>query len=73
MAKAALVAPVQVPEEAVRVYPVLANWIAMLLKVATPLTASTAVVPESVPPLAVVLSATVTRSVAFVIGLPDAS
>src|SRR2546426_1067373 len=73
MAKDLLVAPVKVPDETVSVYPVLADWIERLLKIATPLTAFTAVVLNSVPPLGFVPSATVTRSVALVIVLPDAS
>jgi hypothetical protein len=63
IAKAALVAPVRPLALAARVYPDPARVMDKLENVATPLTAATVVVPESVPPAGLVPIATVTLPV----------
>ncbi len=73
MSKGVLVAPRKVPPEAVRVYPEFAGRIERSLKVATPLTAFTVVVPKSVAPIELPPSATVTVSLALMTALPKVS
>jgi hypothetical protein len=73
MLNAELVAPVSVPDEALSVYPVPALSIDRFENVATPLTALTLVVPESVPLLGFVPIAIVIDAVEVVTVLPPAS
>ncbi len=71
--KVLLVAPVSVPLVALRVYPVPVLLIDKLLKVATPLTAFTGVVPLSVPPPGLAPMAMVIEALLPVTVLPKAS
>src|SRR5258706_320357 len=71
--KAAEVAPVRAPDAAVRVYPVPTLSMERLEKVATPLTAATVVVPESVPPPGLVPMAMATLALELVTVFPKAS
>src|SRR5688572_22307527 len=73
MVNAELDAPVSAPDAAVRVYPTPALSIERLENVATPLTAATVVVPESVPPPGLVPIATVMLAVELVTVFPNAS
>jgi hypothetical protein len=73
MVNAALVVLVSVPDAAANVYPVPALSIVRPLKLATPFTAFTVAVPESVPPLGFTAIATVTAFVALGTVLPEAS
>src|SRR5262245_25444110 len=73
MLNAELDAPVSAPEAAVSVYPVPDLSMERLEKVATPPTADTVVVPDSVPPPGLVPMATVMLAVELVTVLPKAS
>src|SRR5262245_54656860 len=73
MLNAAEVAPVSGAEAAVSVYPVPTLSMERLENVATPLTADTVVVPDSVPPPGLVPMATVTLAVELVTVLLKAS
>ncbi len=68
--KLLLVAPVRVVADAVSVYPVPRVSMLMFAKVATPLTAATVVVPESVPLAGLTPIASVMLVVAVVTELP---
>src|SRR5438876_1112833 len=71
MVNAELDAPVRAPDAAVRVYPAPALSMDRLENVATPLTAATVVVPESVPPPGLVPIAAVMLAVELVTVLPN--
>ena len=73
MLNAPLTAAVSVPDDAVSVYPVPTLSMLRPLNVATPLTASTVVVPESVPPPGFVAIARVTSPVKLITVFPSAS
>ena len=73
MLRALLVTPVKLPELAASVYPVPALSMESPLKRATPFTAFTLAVPDSVPPPALFAIARVTASRAVVMRLPLAS
>jgi len=69
----ALVAPASAPEVALTVKPVPGRSMLSVGNVATPFTAATLVVPDSVPPLGLVPIATVTLPVKLVTAFPPAS
>src|SRR3954471_21703918 len=73
MVNAELDAPVSAPDAAVSVYPAPALSMERLENVATPLTAATVVVPDSVPPPGLVPMATVMPAVEPVTVFPNAS
>ena len=73
MLNGTLVTPVRPPALAMSVYPALTCAIERSLKVATPLTAVTTVVPERVPGGGLPASATVTLSRNPVTSLPEES
>src|SRR6185295_2587784 len=73
MVNAELDAPVSAPEAAVSVYPVPALSMDRLANVATPATAATVVVPDSVPPPGLAPMATVMLAVELGTRLPNAS